>query len=262
MDGRSLLPVLTGGEGDAPGGGVLGAHRRRHRRRDGRRSRSAPPPGVRYKYIRNLAPGNAFSVGGTKNSEAFQSWQAAAAAAAAAAGVTTAGRLADRITHRPAEELYVLEADPLELNNLAGTPELRAEQAMLSAALDEWMTQQGDRGLETRAGRPAAPSRVGAGESQEIDLGSDARPMLGHRAQKVSVRFGDLDLRIELRVQLRLDRCRYVRVAGVVGGVQRGRPDAVDQQGGPPRPFKPAALFAAVADVGWWPAVTTASPAS
>lgn len=51
--------------------------------------------------------------------------------------------------HRPAEELYDIVADPYCLVNLADKNELMKTKAKLSAALDGFMKQQGDKGIET-----------------------------------------------------------------------------------------------------------------
>ena len=42
-----------------------------------------------------------------------------------------------------------MEADPYERVNLAGESKLRDVQAQLRLRLDDWMAQQGDRGIET-----------------------------------------------------------------------------------------------------------------
>lgn len=48
---------------------------------------------------------------------------------------------------RPTEELYDLEADPYEINNLAGTEKHKGTAAKLRKALYEWMVETGDPGL-------------------------------------------------------------------------------------------------------------------
>jgi hypothetical protein len=48
---------------------------------------------------------------------------------------------------KPEEELYDLEADPWELNNLIDDPAYREKAQELRAALDQWMTDIGDMGL-------------------------------------------------------------------------------------------------------------------
>ena len=49
-------------------------------------------------------------------------------------------------TRRPVEELYDCEADPFELDNLAGNPNLAATIERLRSELDRWMSQFGDFG--------------------------------------------------------------------------------------------------------------------
>jgi uncharacterized sulfatase len=125
---------------------------------------------TRYKYIRNLAPQNTFEIDGIHHSEILESWQADA---------RQDPKLAARIEwlfRRPAEELYDLQADPLETTNLAGKPALAAVQAKLSRELDAWMEQQGDKGMATelvaesrqpRSGRGASETQTGTREKKK-----------------------------------------------------------------------------------------------
>jgi uncharacterized sulfatase len=97
----------------------------------------------RYKYIRNLAPDNTYTIGGIHNSKLLASWKQDA---------QSDPELAERIEflyHRPAEELYDTVADPLERNNLAADSALVDVKRRLSQALDAWMKQQMDQGLKT-----------------------------------------------------------------------------------------------------------------
>ena len=48
-------------------------------------------------------------------------------------------------TPRPTYELYDLKADPHEINNLAGNPGYEKDLNRLSAALEDWYEQVGDR---------------------------------------------------------------------------------------------------------------------
>lgn len=47
---------------------------------------------------------------------------------------------------RPREELYDIQADPWEINNLADSPQYQQVKARLSAALDTWMNEIDDQG--------------------------------------------------------------------------------------------------------------------
>ena len=109
----------------------------------------------RYKYIRNLNHETAFQNTLIENDKTYwPSWVEKAKTDPKAA------YLVRMYEHRPAEELYDLEKDPWELENLAGDPALADVQADLARRLDDWMAQQGDEGNATemkareRQGRP------------------------------------------------------------------------------------------------------------
>jgi N-sulfoglucosamine sulfohydrolase len=105
---------------------------------------------ARYKLIRNLAPENEWWIRGIHGTDIFSSWVRDSAGNPA---------LAERVrslSRRPAEELYDLQRDEHETNNLAADPAHAKIKARLQAELDRWMRQQGDRGLATEL---AAPSR-------------------------------------------------------------------------------------------------------
>ena len=111
----------------------------------------------RYKLIRNLAPDNTYSIGGIHKGEPITSWQEDA---------KNDPKLAARVEwlfHRPGEELYDLQTDPLEMKNLAGDPKYADIKARLGEQLDAWMVQQGDKGMQTEL---AAPSRQGEARQQ------------------------------------------------------------------------------------------------
>ena len=97
----------------------------------------------RYKFIRNLASKNTYSIGGIHKGEPFTSWKADAA---------NNPILAQRVqwlSHRPTEELYDLQTDPLETRNLAKDPAFSKIKSRLASELNRWMKQQGDHGLAT-----------------------------------------------------------------------------------------------------------------
>ncbi|MBO0699056.1 MAG: hypothetical protein J2P46_11725, partial [Zavarzinella sp.] len=108
-----------------------------------------------WKYIRNLDPGGEYHSHVDKGTnpetdgrDYFDSWVAKAKTDPAAAAVVR------RYHTRPAEELYDLKADPHELKNLAADPAQAGRLKDLRADLDRWMSQQGDRGLETERSLP------------------------------------------------------------------------------------------------------------
>ena len=67
----------------------------------------------------------------------------------------------ERYQVRPEFELYDLDTDSWELDNLAGAPEHAERLAALKANLETFMQQQGDRGIETEA--EALTRRINAG---------------------------------------------------------------------------------------------------
>jgi arylsulfatase A-like enzyme len=147
IDGRSFLPVLRGDKADHRGE-LFTTHSG-----DGNWN-VYPQRAVRegkWKYIRNLHPEFAFtSHVDLPDREGrrtyFESWQRASQTDAAAAAVIR------RYHERPPEELYDLDADPLERNNLVGADGARDALGHLRKKLDLWMAEQGDR--QTVFGRP------------------------------------------------------------------------------------------------------------
>ena len=150
VEGRSFLPVLTG-ETDKHKEYAYSIHTS-----VGVNGNKAPY-GVRsvvskrYRYIRNLTPENAFSISmtnplieGRRPKNYLGEW-----VDRAEAGDKNAKALVDGIIHRPAEELYDIIADPYCRNNLAANPEYAGVIKELSAKVDAWMKQQGDKGAQT-----------------------------------------------------------------------------------------------------------------
>lgn len=98
---------------------------------------------ARWKYIRNLHPEFYFSTHVDLNpadTGYFPSWEQRAKTDPAAAA------LVKRYHERPAEELYDLQSDPLELNNLAADPAQAGRLAELRAEVTAWMKEAGDEG--------------------------------------------------------------------------------------------------------------------
>jgi uncharacterized sulfatase len=102
----------------------------------------------RWHYIRNLLPDATFTNNVTVVGQGgWQSW-----VARAADDPFAAARVA-RYQHRPAEELYDLDADPAELVDLARDPAYADVLERLRPALDGWMAEQGDRGIPEETAR-------------------------------------------------------------------------------------------------------------
>jgi hypothetical protein len=100
---------------------------------------------------------------------------------------------------RPAEELYDLETDPHEMKNLADDPQLRVRSRQgLRRQFDEWMTQQGDRGLETELIAQAAKARTAKRNRIRMPRASRpprkqrGRPLHERSTVKYFFRVGDL----------------------------------------------------------------------
>ena len=98
----------------------------------------------RFKYILNLLPDhlhtNHSDILRKDGAGAFwDSWDLAAKTDPDAAAIV------QRYFRRPAEELFDLEADPLEQENLATQPEHRTRVRELRAKLERWMEVQGDK---------------------------------------------------------------------------------------------------------------------
>ncbi|MEM6364659.1 MAG: sulfatase [Planctomycetota bacterium] len=141
LDGASLLDVFAGKNhhkafvyGEMTTRGIING---------------SPHYGIRsvrsedYKYIWNFTPEIAFQNACTKSRE-FQSW-----VAAAEKGDSWAAELVDRYQHRPDVELYDINEDPLEQNNLAANPEYADVCQSLRAKLEAWMEACDDEGQAT-----------------------------------------------------------------------------------------------------------------
>lgn len=112
---------------------------------------------TRYKLILNLNHESKFTNACTQSKE-FKSM-----VAKAEAGDAAAKKLVHAYHHRPAVELYDLHTDPLEMENLAGTPGSGKHVKRLRAKLEAWMQEQGDQGVETEL---KARERQGGGRKK------------------------------------------------------------------------------------------------
>jgi uncharacterized sulfatase len=118
--------------------------------------------GWKYKLIRNLNHDSKFTNALTRN-DVFKSMEEKADS-----GDATARKLVDAYYYRPEIELYNVEEDPLERNNLAANPEYAKVVARLTKKLDEWMSEQGDEGIGTEM---KANERQGKGKQNRAKKG-------------------------------------------------------------------------------------------
>ena len=155
FDGGSFLPVLLG-RTDRHRDHVYGAHTTRGIIRG---SACYPVRSVRssrFKYIWNPNHKSVFyNVVSTGEGAMLKVWARYAQTDAHAAF------LVRRYQHRPEEELYDVQQDPFELNNLAEKDDHTAVKAELRNKLLAWMQQQGDEGVNTelRALERQGPNR-------------------------------------------------------------------------------------------------------
>ena len=148
QSGKSLLPIMSGKPI------TLREHIFTSHSGDGKMN-EYPMRSVRtrfWKYIRNLKPDSEFHshVDKAKSGDGrgyWASWEEAAKQDPKAAATVK------RYHTRPAEELYNLIEDPDELHNLAQDPKAVDALNELRVELDQWMQQEGDKGLETEAAR-------------------------------------------------------------------------------------------------------------
>lgn len=137
LDGKSFLPVLTG-DSENHRNLIFTAHSG-----DGNfnvfPSRSVRTP--QWKYINNLHPEFDFTSHVTKVRKDTSYWPSWIKKAATD---TDAAKKIHRYLKRPSEELYDLIADPLELTNLAESPEHAGRLTQMRQQLNEWMQEQGD----------------------------------------------------------------------------------------------------------------------
>jgi uncharacterized sulfatase len=153
LDGRSFLGVLTGKTTEHrdliftthSGDGKMNEYPiRAVRSRD-------------WLYLRNLAPDREHHthIDLAEPDKYWNSWVAKAGTDAEAKSTV------QRYHHRPGEELYDLRTDPDEQHNRIADadPAVQAEHQRLKKALIDWMTSQGDKGIETEVTVRPKPSK-------------------------------------------------------------------------------------------------------
>jgi len=146
IDGRSFLPVLTE-PGTTHRQVVFGTHTGNDNGGPGI-ANHCPARTIRtptHRYVLNLSPETTFTthITGCKSGPHYLphwgSWVEKAKADVRAKAIV------ERYQHRPAEELYDLRRDPLEMDNLAQDSEHAGILSALKRQLAEWCQKQGDK---------------------------------------------------------------------------------------------------------------------
>ncbi|WP_051238738.1 sulfatase family protein [Gaetbulibacter saemankumensis] len=96
----------------------------------------------KYLYIRNLNAEANFYNTVTVRSKIYKAWLTNAES-------TDKEQWVKRYQKRPFEELYDIENDPFALNDIADSVGVKKIKDVLSKELDNWMAQQGDKGIAT-----------------------------------------------------------------------------------------------------------------
>jgi len=99
---------------------------------------------ARYRYIRNFTPDRPFLQANAYKEKSYPVWNLLKELHAASKLTPVQERLC--APTMPEEELYDLETDPHEIDNLASMPEHRATQERLRGVLDRWIEETDDQG--------------------------------------------------------------------------------------------------------------------
>ncbi|MBI4327242.1 MAG: sulfatase-like hydrolase/transferase, partial [Chloroflexi bacterium] len=119
---------------------------------------------ARYRYIRNFTPERPFLQPNAYKERSYPVWNLLKELHGA--GKLTPAQDALCAPTMPEEELYDLEIDPHEINNLAQSPSHQEVHRHLRAALDKWIEESHDQGREfepadvvRRATQPGGPQK-------------------------------------------------------------------------------------------------------
>ena len=158
LDGRSLLPLIKG-ETQAHREQAYFMFNNRDDRKVGPHFSSRAVTDGQYKLIWNLTPENMYGVAaisgidfgkhnrGSDVPKVYGSWLDSMEQ-----GDAHAAQMIKRYRVRPEYQLFDLNKDRWEMNNLADNPEQQPRLQQLKAGISAWMTQQGDDGHLTGAG--------------------------------------------------------------------------------------------------------------
>jgi N-sulfoglucosamine sulfohydrolase len=158
LDGRSFMPVLTG-KTKTHRKYVYGIHN------NVPEGNPYPIRSLRddeFHYIANLKHDQPYHEKHLQNESLakrydLQWWSATTQAAEK--GDKRAKMLMDKFHNRPAEELYRVDKDPYEMNNLAGDPKYADAKKRLKTELARWMAEQNDPGAAMDVPLPPKPKR-------------------------------------------------------------------------------------------------------
>lgn len=159
LDGKSLVPLLTGKEVDhKPYTFSLQTTRGIYSGSEYYGIRSVADK--KYRYIVNLTPEAIFQ-NTESNGPLFERWSEIAKTDSKAKWITT------KYQHRPAVELYDLEMDKYCVNNIAELPESKPIIERMDKVLKEWMEACGDKGQATEMEALEHMPRKSKGEKHE-----------------------------------------------------------------------------------------------
>ena len=129
----------------------------------------------RYIYIRHFMPHLPYIQSGVINGNGKLAYRALREAHEA--GITNAEQ--DKLWNaKPIEELYDLQSDPMELNNIAGNPEIAAIKATLRQELHNWMLETRDLGLLPEAEYMIRSKGTSPYDYARAEPGMDAETLL------------------------------------------------------------------------------------
>jgi len=98
----------------------------------------------RYKYIRNFLPAIPYMQSNPYKEQEYATWNLVKQLYKEGKLNPAQARFAE--DHKPVEELYDLQQDPHEINNLAEVPAHAERRKAMRRMLDEWVQQSGDKG--------------------------------------------------------------------------------------------------------------------
>jgi arylsulfatase A-like enzyme len=131
---------------------------------------------ARYRYIRNFTPDRPFLQKNDYKERSYPVWNLLKELNAA--GKLTPPQAALCAPTMPEEELYDLQTDPHEINNLAKSPEHQETLKRLRAALEKWIEETGDQG------KTLEPPEVAARQGQTKTAAPSDAPAKAKRKAK------------------------------------------------------------------------------